>query len=515
MSDLDITIKLDPTQPVQGAKAVTKEVAKLEDQAKSTQKAAEGIAKLNFKQAAAGINQAFSLLNSKLKLTDNEFGAIIGSATQFGSLGAQIAGPWGAGIGAVIGLLVETGGVFDDVIEKHKELTGQLGGIGDKVGRLIRDMPTLSTQFDALTKNANSLGEAIALTGLHLQNLHASAAQFSGLGPVLAEINKQLAAQTKLLDGIKGPRDTFARDMTALNQLLATGAISAQDYVRRQAEMVKGFATTEGVAKQAAGAIRDVTRAQEEQRRLWAMLTGGDGRQGRQSAEAAREAALLEHDLRVGRMMGDLENVTADAPDLERDLRAYDEATAKIAANTARWRKEMDGIGAVTGVVLGQVTSAASELSSTFVDAANGADVSWGQTFRNILTGFEKAIAQALILRALTGSVTGQTGAGVGGGYGGLFGLLGFASGGTIFPSGNGTSDSQTVMFRKSPSETVHINTPAQESAYRRGGGGGGGSPAPATVRVVNEVRRGELLSDRDVVVALGRNRDAVRRLIG
>lgn len=50
-----------------------------------------------------------------------------------------------------------------------------------------------------------------------------------------------------------------------------------------------------------------------------------------------------------------------------------------------------------------------------------------------------------------------------GGGFGGFFkNLLGFASGGTIFPGGTGGRDSQLVAFRKSPNERVDITKPGQ-----------------------------------------------------
>lgn len=51
-----------------------------------------------------------------------------------------------------------------------------------------------------------------------------------------------------------------------------------------------------------------------------------------------------------------------------------------------------------------------------------------------------------------------------GGGLSGLFkSLLGFASGGTIFPGGSGGQDSQLVAFRKSPNERVDITKPGQQ----------------------------------------------------
>jgi hypothetical protein len=69
------------------------------------------------------------------------------------------------------------------------------------------------------------------------------------------------------------------------------------------------------------------------------------------------------------------------------------------------------------------------------------------------------------------------------------------------------------MMFRKAPSETVHIKTPAQEAAYQRGGPSGGSSST--TVRLVDETDRRRLYSDRDLLAFVGRSRDSIKRLIG
>jgi hypothetical protein len=181
-----------------------------------------------------------------------------------------------------------------------------------------------------------------------------------------------------------------------------------------------------------------------------------------------------------------------------------------VAAQKARELEQ--SIGSIDAIFRDSLLGSAQEFSSLLVDAANGADVAWQDWGATVLETMQKAITQAIVLRGLTGSFTGAAGAD-GKAIGGLFGSLGFASGGTIYPSGSGTTDTQSMMFRKAPSETVHINTPAQEAAYQRGGPSGSGSST--TVRVVSDVDRRRLYSDRDLLVDIGRHRDSIKRLIG
>lgn len=136
---LDITIKVDPAPATAASAKVEAALGKVEDQAekvgpavaksmregstavdklKASSDAAGGslsgiaknVAGINFKQGAAGVNQAFELLNQKLKITDSALGSAIGSAVKFGATGAQIAGPWGAAVGAVVGIASDLAG---------------------------------------------------------------------------------------------------------------------------------------------------------------------------------------------------------------------------------------------------------------------------------------------------------------------------------------------------------------------------------------------------------------------
>jgi hypothetical protein len=171
-----------------------------------------------------------------------------------------------------------------------------------------------------------------------------------------------------------------------------------------------------------------------------------------------------------------------------------------------------------------QVVGSARQFSSLLVDAANGADVSWRGFVDGLLVGIQKAIAQALILKAITGDYGGAKGAG---GYGGLLGLLGgatgldylatagknapgFATGGDIYTRGAGSTDSMLAMLRITPGESLHVRTPEQRREAAREAGAG------QQVKIVNQMHDPRALppSDRSILNVLNKYRGAVRALV-
>jgi hypothetical protein len=104
-------------------------------------------------------------------------------------------------------------------------------------------------------------------------------------------------------------------------------------------------------------------------------------------------------------------------------------ANAKVAQETT----------ANTQIALDALTQAATELGSTFVDAAFGAKVSWSDAIEEILKGIAKAIVQALILKLIQAIFTGATGgagAAVGAGVSLGAGAVGVARGGIVGSDG-------------------------------------------------------------------------------
>jgi hypothetical protein len=123
------------------------------------------------------------------------------------------------------------------------------------------------------------------------------------------------------------------------------------------------------------------------------------------------------------------------------------------------------------------------EFSAGLVDAAFDADQSFSDFFGNFLENLAKAIAQALLLRAIL-AATGQPA----GGIGDIGALFGFAQGGQFAVGGSGGTDSQLVAFRATPNEIVTVQTPEQAAA----GGPGGGAVNVRTI-VVNSQREAML----------------------
>ncbi len=486
---------------------MTAEVGKVEEAAKKAKDAGEGIAKLNFKQAAAGAAQAFELLNQKLKITDSEFGAVVGSAVKFGAMGAQMAGPWGAAAGAVVGALLEIDGVMDDVTATAQRLADALKTTDQRIAELTAGTSTLGGQLKALTTGAHSMAEAVELVTTHLQRLHDAQTTFVSLGPVLKAVNDQLEAQKRILGEINGPRDSFAQSMVALDQLFKNGTISATDYVRQQSELIKSHTAHEGVVVGVAKAYERVAKAAAEARNV-----------------AMPQFTPTAQEWNIQRQPLDSSSVdrARDMANAQRGIAIAGQAyNAKQLVEQAKAAKELEAsIGSIDSIMKDSLVSSAQQFSSALVDAANGADVSWTRTFESILTGLQKAIVQAMILKALTGSYSGTAGAD-GKAIGGLFGLAGFASGGMIMPGGSGGTDSQVVMFRKSPEEAVRIHTPAQEAAYARGASGDSSRGRTTSVNVPVDDSRALLQSldgpdgDRIVLNVIRRNPGAFRSLLG
>jgi tape measure domain-containing protein len=170
------------------------------------------------------------------------------------------------------------------------------------------------------------------------------------------------------------------------------------------------------------------------------------------------------------------------------------EAMKKLTENTKKWNEELGKTSEVSKAIEGAFENAATTLGDNLVDAANGADVSWSKTFSGIITGFEKAIAQALILEAIGSAGKGGVADGTG-----LLGALGFATGGDMmagssgamrrYPGaatgmdalvpGAGGTDGTFVGLRVTPGESIHVRTPAQREAAAQAGGGGA---APVTI---------------------------------
>lgn len=162
-----------------------------------------------------------------------------------------------------------------------------------------------------------------------------------------------------------------------------------------------------------------------------------------------------------------------------------------------------------------------------FVESASDAIVEFAKTgkinikslFQELFANLLKLAAQRLLLMFL-GNILGIP---VNMGGGGL-GLMGMATGGSILPSGPGSTDSQIVAFKKRPDERVDVLTPGQQAAQRNGAGGGSNTPTIVSSPPVNVAA---VLSPSDIVGAfeqegetvlvnmISRNASTIRRIVG
>ncbi len=156
-------------------------------------------------------------------------------------------------------------------------------------------------------------------------------------------------------------------------------------------------------------------------------------------------------------------------------------------------RKDPTAVDPVQQATIDQLKNSATELGDALVQAANGADIAWGDTLRKMVIGFELAIVKAMILRAIdsgAGGVGSVASAAVSSGGN-------HAMGGSFTAEGTGGTDSVPVLVRMSPGERADFTPKGQTSptSFSRGNGGAGNSNV--NLRVVNQG-----MSDRELMEA-------------
>jgi hypothetical protein len=287
---------------------------------------------------------------------------------------------------------------------------------------------------------------------------------------------------TEMLKQIRQPEKDWTGRLHAIDALLDKGRISVEQYT----VALKGLA-----AAYAGGDIISILEGPGAKR--FGQLDTEAKAFERYQAEIARgvaedvDPAAAPRVSRMG-MMGvaaEFSATSQDALQREREMAKARTAAALAGRESVESAKKLEEqLVKIDDLMAGQLISSASEFSSILVDAANGADVSWSGFFSGMLQQFEKAIAQALILQAITGSVTGAAGAN--GKFGGLLGLIpGFANGGQFqvpytaangndwMVGGHGGADSKRVALNVTPGELVSVRTPNQQAAQARQMGGG------------------------------------------
>ena len=192
---------------------------------------------------------------------------------------------------------------------------------------------------------------------------------------------------------------------------------------------------------------------------------------------AAAEQAITLQEAYAG-VAREVETSAASDRDLfaaieERHIAALAAIDETIAASR-RLKAETFDVGRAINQAIGTVgVQAAQDLGSAMVDAAFGADVSWGAFFRNFMRQIAEAIVQALILKLITST------------FGG--GFLNFGAGGTaaeipvraasgfMVPGNQNRGDAVPALLR--PGELV-LNRDQQRELLA------GGRSGPMTVRI-------------------------------
>lgn len=447
MNDYDIVIKLDPGQPVQGAKQITAAVAGVEAQSKKTQDAISNIGDGLKKQVTdvGELSKKWSELSKAMlgqalndsfrKITDaakEATGGVLDLNMAFA--GYQVAGPWGAAIGALAGPLTKSANLMDamgvsiDELEKKaqkqakesmpawtREIYAQVEAVQKQNAAWMELPRTMATVFESFTQVRN----------------------------VLKDVDKDIKAYDESL------RKTGLLMLVKANDQAGKGARKPEpappplDYSKAY-----GNAYSEADVDAISGG-----RMQN------GVFPNGFGLSG----------------------AGNYGVTLADA---ERGIQAQLDAYEQLQTNTKAWFSELEEVHRLNDLVADQFKTIGTTISSSIVDALNGADVSAAALGKSLVVGFEKAIAQALILKAITGSVSGAPG--IGGGYGGLLGAIfggSHADGGSYTaPATGGGPDSIPVMFRMSPRETATFTPHGQ--AF----GGGTAPTAPINLNFSPQV---------------------------
>ena len=276
------------------------------------------------------------------------------------------------------------------------------------------------------------------------------------------------AAETRnqVLQAILGPQQEFTAQLTAINELLAAGAITQaqanQFLVESNADLLAG--TVE--AQQAMLSQYEQMYARIDEMRQADLIS----EQTAQQLKARVQAQITEQNLSTQR------NFFSTLSGLSRSENKKLAAIGKAAAITTA---TIDGVLAVQ-----KALASAPPPANYALAAATG------------------AVAAANVAQIIA-----QT--------------PGFAFGGDFTVGGTGGTDSQLVAFRATPGEQVSVRTPTQERDEARQGGGEGQQGGGSAIRVVNVIDP-NLMQDyltsssgeRVLLNVIQRNAGAVRQVV-
>lgn len=285
-----------------------------------------------------------------------------------------------------------------------------------------------------------------------------------------------------------------------------------QELLKMEKELKRGL--TEGERELAVATIQSLEAAKMQSQLLQDIIGPRE--------KAIEQMAALNALYAAGRI--NLQDYTAALLDVQNAANAasgtfagsFKSAIGDAILTTAEFGK------AIGEQVVGFVNSA----SDAIVEFAKTGKLSLRDLFGELFANLLKLAAQQLMLRAL-GSILGIAGGGIGAGLGSKAGggLTGFSTGGSIMPSGPGSTDSQIVAFAKRPDERVDILTPGQQNAKRQGKGEGSSGTTVVQspgVNVALALNSSDIVSafsgspDAETVVVnmIQRNASTIRRIV-
>ncbi len=175
-------------------------------------------------------------------------------------------------------------------------------------------------------------------------------------------------------------------------------------------------------------------------------------------------------------------------------------------------------LGAAMGDAL---VSAVDGASSALAEFAMTGELNIHQVFATLFQNLLKLAMNQLFMRLL-GGMFGIPLPGIGGG-GGIGSLFGFSGGGSILPTGPGSTDSQIVAFKKRPDERVDILTPGQQASQAAAlNSNSATQAAPAQVNVAAVLSEDDIINTFDgdkgetvILRVLERNPGRLRGIMG
>ncbi len=312
-----------------------------------------------------------------------------------------------------------------------------------------------------------------------------------------------LKRQVDLVERVNAPLKSYKLGIEAASNAFTAGAITQADY---NDEVKRLDLELERATKRASGFQKALKGNREEiERTRLALFEKGTWKPESNNAQWAIEKARRDYDTDIEMRMDALGMLRPDGPNLEADLASHRGGKNPWEAGggagvggertrlTSAWFAELERSRQEGALVTQSLSQGFGEFAEQIAQMA----ASGSASFEQMVTSMAASLLQLFATQAFQSLGNLLFGGSFGGGSSlpglapGEFGssLPGFATGAYIPPGGSGGTDSQVVAFRKSPWESVHINTPSQEAAMRSGGSGGGSQAINVFVGEGNIVR--------------------------